>query len=213
MVAPPLAFVDTETVRLVPDHGSALWELAILLRQDGQDAEYLWHVRPSLEHAEPKSLQVGRYYERCKVADSPAGSGRILASPAMRGKTGARQARLIAHDVAVLLDGALIIGANPWFDAGHVDAFLREHGQCLAADYHMRDIGSVVDGYLAGHDLARRNCAFCKHEPPEPLRRPESMRLTEIARVLGINPDSYDTHTALGDARLTRAIWNAVMPS
>ena len=220
-----LAFVDCETVRLSARDGSALWELAILLRDEKpltdkhdvrprNDAAYLWQVRPALSESSAGSLQISAYYRRCRITGKPGGAAMKLEHPDLpKGKQQGTQARLVALEVATLLDGALIIGANPWFDFGHIDTFAREHDQCLTADYHMRDIGSVVDGYLAGHDLARRNCAFCKHEAAEPLRRPESMRLTDIARALGMDPDSYDTHTALGDARLTRAIWNAVMPS
>ena len=69
-----LAFCDVETVRLGSDQGSALWEVAVILRDDTGDTTHLWQVRPNLEHAEAGALRIGRYYERCRVADKPAGS-------------------------------------------------------------------------------------------------------------------------------------------
>jgi hypothetical protein len=214
-----LAFCDIESVRLSARNGSALWEAAILLREDGKpadardDAVYLWQVRPDLEHAEAGSLRIARYYERCKVADKPAGSGIQLIHPKLaKGKQQTHAAHLIARDIAHLLDGALIVGANPWFDAEHLDAFLREYGQALAADYHARDIGSVVHGYFAGQSRVVRNAqhngGLELWEVPEV---PLALKLNDVARAVGFNPDSYDSHTALDDARLVRDLWNAVM--
>ena len=207
-----LAFVDVESCRLGSEQGSALWELAIIAREPAGDVEYLWQIRPSLEHAEANALRIGGYYERCKVADRPVGSGMILSHPKYKGKHQAMAAVGIAREVARLLDGALIVGANPWFDAGHIDVFLREYGQALSADYHMRDISSVVAGYRAGQSREIRNAIFCKAFPADmPVPAPlATSKLTEVARALGFNPDSYKTHTALGDARLARDIWNAV---
>ena len=206
-----LAFCDVETVRLGSDQGSALWEVAVILRDDTGDTTHLWQVRPNLEHAEAGALRIGRYYERCRVADKPAGSGIVLACPKLpRGKHVARAAHLIAQDLARLLDGALIVGSNPWFDAGHVAAFLREHRQALAADYHMRDIGSVVEGYIAGYDLAMGNLKHSGHQVPPPLERPKSGKLSDVAAAMGFDPVRWDPHTALGDARLARALWDAV---
>jgi hypothetical protein len=209
------AFCDVETVRISAEHGSALWECAIIVRDEQplageygirrlRDTEYLYQVRPKLEQAEARALQVGGYYERCKVADRPVGSGMILSHPKYKGKQQAMGATGIAREVAALLDGALIVGANPWFDAGHIDAFLREYGQALSADYHMRDISSVVAGYLAG--CSREDWSW-----PGPWPGPlTSSKLTDVARAVGIDPGSYQTHTALGDTRLTVAIWDRV---
>lgn len=210
MVTDKLAFVDTETVRIASDAGSAIWELAIILRGTLGDEEYAWQLRPDLTRADAAALRIGGYYERCKAADKPEGQGVLLTSP--RGKGGSRMARLIALDVAKLLDGALIVGANPWFDAGHIDAFLRANDQALTADYHMRDVGSVVAGYMAGQRRVIRNHKFCKAIPedvaePGPLK---GRKITDVAKELGLNPDRYETHTALGDCRLARDIWNAV---
>jgi len=200
-----LAFVDVETVALADGH-PALWECAIILRDEGQaDTEYLWQLRPALDHAEAGALRVGAYYRRSLIADRPTGSAMTLAHPRLaKGKRQALPVARVAYEMAVLLDDALLVGANPWFDAGHIDVFLREHGQALAADYHMRDIGSVVVGFIAGR---------CHGAPAgsEPLRPADgSRKLTDMARAVGLDPGQYKTHTALGDCRLTRDIWNAV---
>ncbi len=211
------AFCDVETVRLASNQGSAIWECAVILREDNApyDTEFLYQIRPDLKAADAMALRIGGYYERCRVADRPVGSGIVLAGPKLaKGKAQPRQAHLIAGDLARLLDGALIVGANPWFDVGHVDAFLREHNHALAADYHMRDIASVVAGYLAGERVATRNAKFVGAYPAD-TAEPELLtatKLTDVAVAMGFNPAAYKTHTAMGDARLVRDVWNAVFP-
>ncbi len=212
-----LCFVDVETCRLNASLGSALWECAVIVREDGAayDTEFLWQVRPDLKAADAMALRIGGYYERCRVADRAVGSGMVLAGPKLaKGKAQPRQAHLIAGDVARLLDGALIVGANPWFDAGHIDVFLREHNHALAADYHMRDIGSVVAGYISGERTAVRNAKFAGAYPAD-TAEPELLtatKLTDVAVAMGFDPASYKAHTAMGDARLVRDIWNSVFP-
>ena len=149
-----IAFTDCETVSLVPGPAT-IWELALIVREDDstEDAEYVWQFRPDLTAADPAALKIGGYYDRCMVRCWRPGQAIRLTSPdddtgehtaPKRGKT-----RGMAYDIAGMLPGAHLIAANPAFDAGHLDAFLRANGQCPAWDYHLTDIASVVRGRVA----------------------------------------------------------------
>jgi hypothetical protein len=202
-----LAFVDCETTGISTAKGARPWEIALITRDAAHagDREYVWHIRPDLTTADPMALKIGGYYERCQIRDSDGlgfGTARRISQP---NSDLALTAAKAAFDIAQLLDGALLVGANPWFDAEHIGAFLCDWNECLAADYHMRDIGSLVTGYIAGR---------CAAAPPgsAPLRPAGgSRKLTDMARAMGLNPDDYDAHQALSDARLARDIWDAVM--
>ena len=195
------AFADCETTGIRPDQGAEIWELALIIRDEpgsaGSDEEWAWHLRPDLTRADPMALKVGGYYERCRVHGPQPGTGRRVAQPpdvdpdvAVMGTEG------IARLVADLLDGAHLIAANPAFDAGHLDAWLRKYGECLTLDYHYTDIGSLVRGWAHG--------SFANPVVPWPLG------LADAARLARIDLGDYDLHTALGDARLARDVFDAV---
>lgn len=206
-----IVILDTETVSLVPGPAT-IWELALIMRPDDgtPDAEYVWQFRPDLTAASPVSLQIGGYYDRCMVRCWKPGQAIRLISP--DDDTGEHTApkrdktRGMAYDIAGMLSGATLVAANPAFDAGHLDAFLRANGQCPAWDYHLRDIGSLVTGYIAGLRAALRKVGHREDAAPWPA----TPKLDAMARVVGIDPDAYEAHTALGDARLVRDIYDAV---
>lgn len=192
-----IVFTDTETVSLLAGPAT-IWEIALIVRDEDGDTEYLWQMRPDLAGADPRALQVGGYYERCMARDFPPMTAFRLLSPPDDAGEQTSPKRLVTADVpaevAALLSGAHLIAANPGFDAAHIAAFLRAHGECEAWDYHLIDIGSLVRGRIAalGRSL------------PFPLK------VADAARSVGIDPAAYDAHTALGDARLVRDIYDAV---
>jgi len=165
-VTAPVVFVDLETTGLDPDRGHELYEIA-LIEADG--AEHCWWVKPNLEHADPTSLRVGRYYQRLpSKVDRP---------------------ERVAREVARLTAGMHLVGACPWFDAGMLKAFLRRHGQAPAWHHRHRCVESLAMGKL-GHDVEGQRAA---------------------AEALGLVVPEGDHHTAIGDARVARGIWIAVM--
>ncbi|MGI5247557.1 3'-5' exonuclease [Dactylosporangium sp. CA-139066] len=185
-----LIFADCETTGVQPDrHG--LWELALIVREDGKpDAEYAWQVRPDLTTADPMALKIGRYYERAyRVSDLPVGGAFELAHP-----TGESPVRVlvedIALDIAAMLDGATLAAANVAFDRDFIAAFLRANGQALACDYHLLE----MESYAAG--------AF-GWKPP--------WKLDRLLGAFGVVLPEADRHTALGDARAVRDLFDAVL--
>jgi hypothetical protein len=200
MDARRLAFADCKTISLDPGPLS-IWELAVITRDldkpEDEDYEYLWQIRPDLAAANPVSLRVGGYYERCEVQRCAVGSVRRF--PCMEEECGEKyllsSTAELAHHVASLLDGATLVAANPAFDAGHLAALLHGAGECLTADYHYLDLGSMVRGWAAAQGLAL----------PYPLK------VADAARMVKIDPFQYDAHMAPGDVRMLRDVFDAVM--
>lgn len=189
-----LCFIDCETTGTDPASHD-LWEIAVITRDDSdpcEDQEFTWLIRPDLAAADPGALRVNRYYQRLAGLPVPKWS-----EPAHAART-----------VASLIAGAMIVAANPAFDAGFLDVFLRKNGQCPAWDYHLRDIGSMVAGWVHGyqHVVTTVRPGAMGGVP----HLPASPKLADAARAVGIDPGLYEAHTALGDARLVKAVYDAV---
>jgi DNA polymerase III epsilon subunit-like protein len=194
-----LVFIDTETVSINPGPLS-IWELAIIERELGtgyDDSESLWQIKPDLHHAEPMALTVGGYYERCKVRHWATGEVQPIACPTDEfpdDKPLPIGYAQLAIRLANGLAKSTLIAANPMFDVGHVAAFLHGAGECLTADYHYLDIGSLVRGWAGAQGISL----------PYPLK------LERAAQAVGIDPRLYDVHTALSDVRLVRDVFDVV---
>jgi hypothetical protein len=190
-----IIFIDCETVSLTPGPAT-IWELALIIRTEHGDEEYLWQIRPDLTTANPISLAIGGYYKRCLISRYAPGSVKVIAVPDDEDgdPLPPRDAHELAALLAPMLSGAHVIAANPGFDTDHVAAFLRANGECPAWDYHLTDIGSLV----RGHAAARGGSL------PFPLK------VTDAATAAGIDLSAHDAHTALGDTRLVRDIFDAV---
>lgn len=97
---------------------------------------------------------------------------------------------LVAGVVAALTAGRHLVGAVPSFDAAFLAPFLRSQGYGPAWHYHLVDVEALAAGHL-------------QWEPP--------WNSEELSLVLGVEPDQFDRHTAIGDCRWAKAIYQAVM--
>ena len=196
-----LVFVDTETTGLADD--CDVWEIGLIARTwptpaTFVDVECSWLIRPDLLTAEPTGLRIGRYYERIGslLAAAPVGSARIAAGgPDEAYLTGlpeerATDSRRVATKVAEMLDGATVVGAVPDFDTRHLGRFLRANGQAGTWHYHLVDVETLAAGYLG---IA----------PP--------WGFDDILERCGLEYDEADRHTALGDARMVRDLYDVVL--
>lgn len=217
-----LVMLDTETTSLDDERGE-VWEIAAIVRDPGQaDAEYLWQVRPDLATADPMSLAISRYYERRRLGIHEVNEAVTVASPELFEEYGPNAsaeytgANDVARRLASLLAGAHVVGAVPDFDFRFLRRFLRKHNECWTAHYHLIDIEALAVGWLAGVAAREKDLQAMGYETPPSGRDgtlalpPLPWKSTDLYRALGVDPDAHEAHTALGDARLVRAVYDAV---
>ena len=211
-----LVFLDTETTGLDCERHE-VYEIA-LIRGDTSvvsskpDELHLWINDASLMTADPTALRIGRYYERWPYSQQYDQTLRLPMAPPnpsmdpwqadlpspyiIDGKTA-------AWIVAAATAGAHLVGAVPGFDAAFLDRLLRRHNLVPAWHYHLVDVEALAAGWLAGVSHHGGPVNKGMGEPP--------WDSNELSRAVGVDPNDFDRHTALGDARWAKAIYDAVM--
>ncbi len=180
-------FIDTETTGL--SDRAEVWEIGAILRENDQpDVEYAWQIRPTLKYAEPTGLRIGRYYERCVLTRHQPGSACRLVDPDGVGRW--TSASDVAADLAKMIDGAYLVGAVPWFDERKLQPFLSGRGHCATNHYHLVDVETLAAGRLG-------------MAPP--------WNFDKLLAAFGLTYDEAERHTALGDARMARDLYDAVL--
>ncbi|MEU4578990.1 hypothetical protein [Nonomuraea sp. NPDC023979] len=217
-----LVFLDTETTSLDDERGE-VWEIGAIVRRPDHDnvvgdVEYLWQTWPGLSIADPNSLRIGRFYERNWLARGSADSDAAIEIPISEGEIQQpdlpmdyRTKQQVARDLAVLLDGAHVVGAVPDFDYRFLRRFLATHGHRWTAHYHLIDIEAMAVGWLHG-----KAAQLAVREPDIDWRGMAAetaglpWKSTDLYRALKVDPDRFEAHTALGDARLVKAVYDAI---
>lgn len=199
-----IAFVDTETTGLDPVRHT-VWEVAIIRREDnGTEVEYLWQIRPTgaeLHTAEPDALRINRYHERIAVPDDAEAADMLSLD---------RPSPLSFMDVAAqifkVLTGTVMVGSNPHFDASFLHRLLR--AGTVPWHYRPVDIATLAAGRKLGMaEMVHR--AGGKKLPSDEVPFPFSSR--DLSRWSGVEPPGDGVaHTALGDARWARDVFDAV---
>jgi len=198
----PLVFLDTETTGVHP--ARQVWEVGMIRRDDAGEREIGFFVDVDLAEADPFGLSVGRFYERHPYGRYLSGrspdpfveithDGEFL------------RPRDAAHEVATWTHGAHVIGAVPSFDTVSLDALLREHQLIGAWHYHLVDVENLAVGYLAG----QRKAGLAQRDEAGDLAPPWDSR--QLAAALGVVQPEQDKHTALGDARWAKALFDTVL--
>jgi DNA polymerase III epsilon subunit-like protein len=183
-----VAFVDTETTGLDPERHE-IWEVGLIL-PDGSEHE--WTLPVDLARADPKSLAMNGYHERHGGWDYDI----VETAEIKRG---------FANTFATLTRGLHLAGANVSFDADRLWRLLRANHQCPMWHYHLIDVEVLAVGKIA---------QLHPRDVPEALAvRTPPWKHTDLVRALGIDPDSFDRHSAIGDARMAKATYEAVMGS
>lgn len=177
-----LAFVDTETTGLDPDRHE-IWEVGLIIREeDGSEREHLWYLAPDLGTADPVALEIGRFFER-----HPWYSG----DPALAALHPVQVPASFAAEFMGLTRGCHLVGAVVSFDALRLDRLLRANRALGLWHYHLVDVEALVAGALG-------------------VAPPWSSR--DLSAAVGVAPPGdEDRHTALGDARWARDLYDAAL--
>jgi DNA polymerase III epsilon subunit-like protein len=193
-MANKIVFVDDETTGLDPLRND-VWEIAAIVRETGiPDVEHCWMVCPDLRTADPNALRINRYYQRTAGRRlTTTGNAIITAGPDEGLPAGEylTTASQIAAELARLLDGATLAGACPAFDAAFLSVWLRQHGQAPAWRHRLLDVEALAAG-------ARRESGHLRG-------------LRDLAASWDVQCRAEDVHTALGDARMARDLYDAIM--
>jgi DNA polymerase III epsilon subunit-like protein len=187
-----ICFVDCETTGLdVRRH--SLWEVAVIVREPGvPDDELLWQVRPDLSEADPKALAIGRFEERFCVPDGWDAVCIEGDRPTFR-----MSMPEFLSDLQGELRDAVLIGSNPAFDDRFLTALMQDHRMRTPWHYRPDDVVAMAAGWLYAHGETSA------------LGRP--WRSYEISEAVGVpRPTAEAGHTALGDARWARDLYDAV---
>ncbi|WP_181785610.1 3'-5' exonuclease [Streptomyces phytophilus] len=188
---PPLAVVDTETTGLDRFLHDA-WEIAAIVRADGYEDEYVFRIEPDLTNADSKALEINRYHERTTAPDWRWDDRQTAAT------------RLYS-----LLNGAVILGSNPAFDADMIgNLFGRYYADPRPWHYRVIDVPAMAAGWLYG---ANEHFTYSG-----PVDLAETVALPwksyHLSEALGVAPPAEkERHTALADARWQVALYDAVV--
>lgn len=203
---PPLAFVDTETTGLDPRCHDA-WEIAVIRREDGIEVERQWQIRPNLETVDSEALTINRYADRFAVPDG---------WDAIEVLDGPGELRLtlseMLFDFQDFIAGCVMVGSNPAFDDAFLKKLLWAHGRKVTWHYRTIDIATLAVGALYGRasEWTRKDCdAAWYGKVAKAVGWP--WKSYEASRHIEVEPPAQGVaHTALGDARWARDVWNAV---
>lgn len=204
MATTNLAFLDTETTGLDPDQHE-IWEVGLIV----DDEEYLWQLPVDLGHADSRALDIGHYFER-RWRDLPdAGETVRLAMEAdILSGNGAMEHLVPAYRLddwarrfADLTRGRHLVGAVISFDEERLRKLLRVNGACPGWHYHLIDVEGLAVGWLNGRG---RNADGESWLPELPWDS------DDLSMAVGVKPPGGgERHTALGDARWVKAIYEA----
>jgi DNA polymerase III epsilon subunit-like protein len=193
--ASKVAFVDTETTGLDPDRHD-IWEVAVILPDD--DTEVVWQQAVD-------ATQVDQW-----VLDNTGFRSRYDRSTAVMPQEGiARFGRLT--------EGRHLVGACPWFDSERLHRLWRPTKRGAKRQhpwhYHLIDVETLVVGSVLGFEQGYTSAAedHPGYEPGGFVTPGLPWDSDELSRLVGVDPEQFDRHTALGDARWAKALFEAVM--
>lgn len=184
-----IAFVDTETTGLSLEDD--IWEFAAIIREpDGSEHQHHMFIEHDTQRCSTLPPQFLADHQR-----------RFPISGDTRWHPGVWSRQDAAEEIADLLGkGTHIVGAVPNFDTERIAILLRRFGFAPGWHHHLIDVEALAVGYLHGIPGER---------PPFPHERLPWASDT-LSRAVGVDPDDFDRHTALGDAQWARAIYDAV---
>jgi hypothetical protein len=193
-----IGFLDTEWTSLHPTDGE-VWEVALHIPDGPKEGlgidTWVWHIRPTrLDLADHQSLRIGGYHDRFGVE---AKSGAIdhfwVCNRAQ-----------FAEEFVEVTQGVQFAGLTLEGDMRRLDDIVRQAHLLPRWHYQPIDVEILAVGYL----IAKAEGRDGSHAPEE-LRPPWTT--TKIMRDLGIDPEQFAAHTAVGDLMAAKAMYDRVM--
>lgn len=184
-----IVFLDTETLGLDP--AAPIWEFAAIRQSD-----------PDMQ-AETLHLFINNPDDAKWLESLPEPFAQDYRTRFGRNYGLSVSADIAAHQIREFLDGRPhIVGAVPSFDTERIARQLMEpHGFDRPWHYHLIDVENLVVGYLRGLYMAGG-----QDMPIDPPWKSD-----ELSRAVGVDPEQFDRHTAMGDVLWVRAQYDAVM--
>lgn len=199
----PLLFLDTETTGVELD--ADVWELAAI-RREPDGTELTLHL--FIEHSADKCARLPEPFATDHLRRYHQGygaTGQVVryVGPATAG----------AELGALLTDRPHLVGAVPDFDAWRLEPYLQAAGVTARWHYHLIDVENLAVGYLAGSSAMRD--ALVPGATGSLLADPTVMLppwdSNELSRLVGVPPEDFDRHTAMGDVLWAQAIYDAIL--
>lgn len=184
-----IVFIDTETTSLRPDRRA--WEVGLIVRKpNAEDRECSFLVDTDdidLGNADPFALKIGRFYDRHPQAG-------VMKKEPFGGLVSSEHDVLRA--VEFLTRDAHLVGAVPNFDADVLGTRMRAHGIFPSWHYHLIDVEALAVGFLHARVGGLIDLPW---------------NSDWLTNQIGLDPvPDEERHTALGDARWARAIYDRV---
>lgn len=178
-----IVFIDTETTSLRPDR--RVWDIGLIIREPGNPD------RERSSFIDSVDLDLGNADPfALKIGKfyerHPYGVGAVRMNDNLLREFDAL--RVVEQQTR----DAILVGAVPNFDAEVLGARMRAHGILPSWHYHLVDVETLAAG-------AR------KLAPP--------WSFDAVLDLYGLKYDEADRHTALGDARMARDLYDAIMAS
>jgi len=134
----PLVFIDTETTSLDAETGE-IWEVAAIRRDADASIQvrWRWFLPVTLDHADPVSLDIGRFHDR-----HPQG---------LTYKGGDEHCNTLDGFFAQFdkfTQGAHLVGNVVSFDEERLHRLYRRHGHTPGWHYHLVDVEALIAGRL-----------------------------------------------------------------
>lgn len=188
------AFIDTETTGL-DDRDHEIWEFGAIV----DDVEFRLCVRPNLSRADPIGLQIGRYFERTDhLLPADVGQVHLLGADDQPGEDRWSDPGAAAEFIQALLDRRHLVGAVPDFDHRFLRRLLTRYDLAVSWHYHLIDVEALAIGFLCGN-------------PDSDFELELPWESHQLTRQIGVDVSAAEEHTALGDARWAKAVFDRVM--
>lgn len=158
------------------------WEVALIVRKASADDEYAWFL-------DAEALDLGNA-DPHSLRIGRFHERHPVAVTGQRFPRDTEPEDFVLRQVELLTRDAVLVGAVPNFDAEVLAARMRACGICPSWHYHLVDVETLAAGRL---------------------RRPPRWDFDALLAAYGLVYDETDRHTALGDARMVRDLYDAVM--